>query len=92
MSGVDKPRYRHNCDGCIFLGRYRKRDLYYCPKSEPDVGGSFLARFGNEPDAFGSMARDVLEDAMKHSPTIWDDGHALVTALRVAKARGLASK
>lgn len=24
------PRYVHDCDSCIYLGQYKKYDLYYC--------------------------------------------------------------
>ena len=53
---VDKPRYVHDCDQCIFLGGYEKAaihyDLYYCEKCD---SGSVIARCGNEGYNYISM-------------------------------------
>ncbi len=32
----ETPRYKHDCDACVFLGRYGVNDLYFCA-SEPTL-------------------------------------------------------
>lgn len=48
MKQIDEtPQYKHDCDDCIFLGRYDGHDLYFHKKFPVTV----LARFGNNgPD------------------------------------------
>lgn len=41
---IPKPRYQHNHKSHIFLGAYKRYDLYYVP----DATEPFLARFGDE--------------------------------------------
>ena len=43
------PRYEHDCEGCIFLGRHAAADLYYCPH-EPTV----IARRSSEGGDYSS--------------------------------------
>lgn len=43
---MNKPRFRHDCDTCIFLKRYGNHDLYYCPGEH-----TVVARYGDDgPD------------------------------------------
>lgn len=52
------PRFKHDCNECVFLGSYRQEiggdyDLYYCSKLFPTV----IARFGHEgSDYISGMA------------------------------------
>jgi hypothetical protein len=41
----ENPKYKHDCDQCIYLGIYEDYDLYFCKQGgkSPTV----LARFGN---------------------------------------------
>ena len=53
---MEKPRYRHNCPGCMFMGHHGNYDLYTCP------GGSFpccIARFGDEGSEYSSMSMEM---------------------------------
>jgi hypothetical protein len=59
---TQKPQYKHDCNKCIFLGRYRVADketqnyypgnksvdLYYCK------GSGIVARYGNEGSEYSS--------------------------------------
>lgn len=40
------PRFKHDCNSCIFLGQYNEYDLYFCPPHEKasKAGGSLIAR------------------------------------------------
>lgn len=29
---MNRPRYKHHCDKCTFLGYFGKYDLYYCTR------------------------------------------------------------
>lgn len=37
------PKYKHNCDNCIFLGNYKEHDLYFC-ENEPTVIARYSSR------------------------------------------------
>jgi len=53
------PRYKHDCDSCVWLGTFhadgKERDFYHCPAAPEGSGstigdgGTPLARFDNEP-------------------------------------------
>lgn len=47
------PKYKHECDQCIFLGRSLdgNKDLYYHSENGNQL---FLARFDNETDGYKS--------------------------------------
>lgn len=34
----DTPQFIHDCQQCVFLGRFQKHDLYYCPKEQTLTG------------------------------------------------------
>lgn len=44
-----KPRFKHDCKLCVYLGEYEKYDLYYC---EP--GNNVISRFGNNGEDYNS--------------------------------------
>lgn len=47
---IESPRYQHDCDTCIFLGRKWHLELYFHPSSDA-VLRTVIARFGSEgPD------------------------------------------
>ena len=72
-----KPRYKHDCDICIFLGEHDGDDLYYHPGMVMDM---VVARFGHEgPDHIRRLSSDPAEPST-------------VEAVRLAKAAGLISK
>lgn len=61
-----KPTFAHYCEKCSFLGTLisgsnETHDFYYCA----GVLGSYIARFGNEPEQYTSFPDSVLESA-KH--------------------------
>ena len=45
------PAFEHDCDECVFLGRYEDHDLYLCPQ-----GGmpTVVARWGNDGPEYTS--------------------------------------
>lgn len=48
----DTPQYTHDCEKCVFLGRFEDMDLYYA-----DHGGlpdTVIARWGNDGPAYTS--------------------------------------
>jgi hypothetical protein len=47
----ETPQFRHDCKGCVFLGRFRAPpahavDLYFCQQC--DRMATVIARYGNE--------------------------------------------
>jgi hypothetical protein len=92
----ERPRFEHDCESCVFLGRYtrpvadgtgnrrhppRDHDLYYCAGAhDPTV----IARYGSDGPEYASgmeIARAFLTD---------QPDSELSEALRRAQARGLA--
>ena len=47
------PVFPHDCESCIFLGRYRERDLYYC-LSSADGHDTIVVRYGSKPEEYAS--------------------------------------
>jgi len=46
-----KPRFDHDCSGCMYLGNYKEFDVYYCRDSG---AGSIILRFGDEAPEYAS--------------------------------------
>jgi hypothetical protein len=67
------PIYTHDCKSCVFLGRHKCHDLYFCDQTIPTV----VARFGDEGSEYTSSMEMV-----EHYPE-------LKAALRLAIERGL---
>ena len=76
-----RPRYKHDCERCIFLGQYNKYDLYFCTRF--GISDPILARFSSE--RLGYVSCEV--------PTLVTGsiGPALKEALPRAKTMNLAS-
>lgn len=82
------PQFRHNCEPCVFLGRYRVHgndyDLYYCgPPTR--ARATVIARYGNDPESYSS-GLDVARIWAEKGPR-----HALAVAYTRAKRWGLLS-
>ena len=45
-------RYKHNCDGCIFMGEHKELDVYLCENNHKSR--TILMRHGNEPSEYYS--------------------------------------
>ena len=41
-------RFIHPCNSCIFLGQYKKADLYVCVKGDKTID-TVIARFSSDP-------------------------------------------
>jgi hypothetical protein len=55
---MDKPRYEHDCNACVYLGKHKEFDLYFCDTAFPTI----IARFSSDgPDyASGMDFRDHI--------------------------------
>jgi len=55
---MENPKYVHDCDACIFLGRYynnetsEEMDLYFCGDGSRDC--TVLARYGDDGSEYSS--------------------------------------
>lgn len=70
-------RFEHDCVGCVYLGRFQGRDLYFCAIPQTTV----ISRNSSEGGDYSS------------GMTFAEGPHAMprmAEALRRAKARGLA--
>ena len=51
-SASRSPRFKHDCDRCVFLGEHQAHDLYFC---EACAGGpTVIARYGSEGKQYTS--------------------------------------
>lgn len=60
---INKRPSTHDCDKCVFLGRLRDYDLYWCNRKEPDDTdlASMLARYGSDgPEYISSHPPDAF--------------------------------
>ena len=47
---MDEPRYKHDCESCVFLGQRDAHDLYFCDCVHPTV----LARYSDRGEDYTS--------------------------------------
>ena len=71
-----EPYWKHDCDECSFLGTWKERDMYFCPR-EP--AGTLIARYGSKEDQYSSGI-----PLAPYDPYIW-------AAAVLAEARQLGS-
>jgi hypothetical protein len=83
------PRYKHDCDDCVFLGRYEHADLYHCRVRSLMPEGTLLARQSSEPSHYWSMWPGVFLPGQDYDDLIARTAPALAEAARLAKAKGL---
>ncbi len=62
------PRFLHDCDKCVFLGRYEEYDLYFCGERRPAV----IARYGSSPEensswGMGPVSLPNLKEAQRRA-------------------------
>jgi hypothetical protein len=46
MKQENKPKFKHDCESCVFLGHEEGADLYYCPLER--AGAPFWARLSEK--------------------------------------------
>ena len=51
LSETEPARYEHDCDVCVYLGRYKEYDLYFCNNHTPTV----IARYGIHGEYLSGM-------------------------------------
>lgn len=68
------PRYQHDCENCIFMGKDGRYDLYFCPRVDH---GSVIARFGDDPGDYGSspVSTALTMDPAVTSPEYANEPH-----------------
>ena len=82
-----KPKYKHDCSKCVFLGRYAKADLYVCP-AEGNIIDTVIARFSSDPPDYISGLMFALDYGFDLS--IGENSHMRYTfeALKLAIGKG----
>lgn len=64
MSDEDTPQFEHDCDRCLFLGRYNNVDLYVCARS--NIADTVIARHSSEGSDYTSglifAHRNIIPD------------------------------
>jgi hypothetical protein len=59
-----RPRYKHDCDNCIYVGRIDEYDIYYCSHST-----SVVARYSDEGPDYTSLMYDGIK--IQHKDSVW---------------------
>lgn len=75
------PRYKHDCESCVYLGQHNEYDIYFC--EQPMVNRpTVIARWSDE-------GRDYLS-GMPTRPFLWKyPDHPRTEAWKRARCRGL---
>ena len=76
-----KPRYKHDCAACTFLGAHGDVDLYHCPQHGLPT---LIARRSSNPSDYTSFMADRVRNEARE--LVWT---GLVEAYRRAFARRL---
>lgn len=59
MSAWDK-RYTHDCPDCEWRFQSGAFDMYFCARADTDMGGSIIARYGNDGSEYASYPLAIL--------------------------------
>lgn len=75
------PRYKHDCDACVFLCRWEEFDLYFCPPPTTTV----LARYGDDGHQYASLDVGCSRNPTRALKDTWDiASRTRISALRIA--------
>lgn len=78
-----KPKYKHDCDACKFLGHFYDHDVYTCERS-------VIARYSDELSEYSSMPASVLVDSLGGEQWAKDRAErAMVAALTCQHLNGV---
>jgi hypothetical protein len=69
------PKFTHDCEACTYLGHKDDHDLYVC-QSEETKRFTYIARYGNDGDAYTSLPATILKSIPR------DSSYILFKALR----------
>jgi hypothetical protein len=56
-----RPKFKHDCEECRFLGHFEDRDCYVCMEGKP-LSETFIVREGDEKPEYASMDTDGLRE------------------------------
>ena len=62
---MNKPRFAHDCNECVYLGFFMGEDLYYCPQ-----GGlpTVIARFSSVGQDYRSgMCNAIVDPSLREA-------------------------
>ncbi len=88
------PQFDHECDGCVFLGRWAwsspdgfsgEADLYFCKMCDEGQGGSVLCRHGRNPDEYTCNVTSFIDKELKHRENVSLWGRGLIEGLKRVK-------
>lgn len=54
------PQYTHDCERCVYQGRFNEMDMYIC-KTDKQTPPTFVLRFGNSGEQYVSMSQDIAK-------------------------------
>jgi len=59
----NEPVYKHDCDGCVFLGHSEHRDIYYCDSA---LGKRIIERKSSEPADYDVLKESIWLELFKY--------------------------
>jgi hypothetical protein len=78
-----KPKFKHDCEDCTFVGHFYDHDVYTCNKS-------VVARYSDEPGEYASMPAGSLVDCLGTDSWIEDVSmRAIVAAVTCQHLQGV---
>lgn len=82
---MEAPKFQHDCDRCVFLGRMQECDCYLCPDVRVrGLGPTILVRHSDDASDYGSLLVSLVE---RDWPTHFRDGVPDLFAEAVMLAR-----
>ena len=95
MNWFVRPRFRHDCDKCVWIGQYENFDCWYCPpvKTNP-FGGDIILRTSSEPSEYHSYCLSIAYRIATSSNSDVQETEsfpAMLAVIRAITERGLVS-
>lgn len=83
MAAWDK-RFKHHCDACEWRFQYGQYDMYFCSQADSDMGGTILARYGDEDSQYASYPLAILFRPIENETPAGVHSASFVACSRVA--------
>lgn len=61
---TETPGHEHDCDGCVFLGRWFSSDLYYCEQRAHGIPTVIARHSSQDPDYTSGLVLEHMVPAL----------------------------
>ena len=83
---MTEPRFRHDCEDCVFIGHYEGHDIYRCPQ-EGLPWPTIVARYGDDGPEYTSGKQVTVGDLTLRLAAQWERQLASVAVMRESARR-----